>query len=80
MQNVIEPSIENLLLELKRRATEDLVTNADAFEELVDELLAEKIEWGEINEDDDVQVMREDLIARWTDVERFIRSNETERP
>jgi len=80
MDNVIEPSIENLLLELKRRAKQELVTTPDAYEELVDDLLAEKTEWGEINEDDDTQTLREDLIARWPEIEEYVREGETEQP
>jgi len=80
MENVIEPSIENLLLELKRRSREELVTNEAAYEELVDELLAEKIEWGEVHENDDNIGMREDLIARWPEVSEYIYSTETEKP
>jgi len=80
MENVIEPSTENLLLELKRRALEELVTNEAAYEELVDELVAEKIEWGEIHENDDNIGLREDLIGRWPDVLEYIHSKETEKP
>lgn len=80
MENVIEPSVENFLLELKRRAKQELVTTGDAFEELVDDLIAEKIEWGELNEDDDTQGLREDLIGRWPDVLKYVRKEETEQP
>lgn len=80
MENVTEPSIENLLLELKKRAKAELVTGEDAYEELVDDLLAEKVEWGELNEDDDTQGLREDLIGRWEDVKEYIYHSETETP
>lgn len=80
MENVVEPSIENLLLELKKRAKNELVTSEDAYEELVDDLIAEKIEWGELNEDDDIQGLREDLIGRWPDVKDYIYKSETETP
>ncbi|HLM84199.1 MAG TPA: hypothetical protein VK254_03245 [Candidatus Bathyarchaeia archaeon] len=80
MEYIIEPSIENLLLELKKRARQELVTNEGAYEELVDELIAEKIEWGEINENDDYNIMREDLIGRWPDVLEYVESKETKHP
>lgn len=80
MENVIEPSIESLLLELKKRAKQELVATEDAYEELVDELIAEKIEWGEINEDDDNVTLREDLIGRWPDVLEYVRKEETQQP
>lgn len=80
MENVTEPSIENLLLELKKRAKQELITSEDAYEELVDDLLAEKLEWGELNEDDDTQGLREDLIGRWQDVKEYIYKSETEKP
>jgi len=80
MQYTIEPSIENLLLELKKRAMAELVTTEDAYEELVDDLIAEKIEWGEINENDDYNTLREDLIGRWPDVLEYVESKETRHP
>lgn len=80
MQNIIEPSIENLLLELKRRAQRELVTTRDGYEELVDDLIAEKIEWGEINENDDYNTLREDLIGRWPDVLEYVEKGETKHP
>lgn len=80
MENIIEPSTENLLLELKRRAKQELVMTEDAYEELVDELLAEKIEWGELDEDEDVQGLREDLIGRWPDVLEYVEKSGKKRP
>ncbi len=80
MQNVIEPSAENLILELKRRAKRELVTTKDAYEELVDDLIAEKLEWGEIHEDEDTVGLREDLIGRWEDVLEYVEKSETEKP
>jgi hypothetical protein len=80
MENVIEPSIENLLRELKMRAKDELVTSEDAYEELVDDLIAEKTEWGELNEDDDTQGLREDLIGRWPEVKESVYRSETETP
>lgn len=80
MEYTIEPSIESLLLELKKRAKQELVISEDAYEELVDDLIAEKIEWGEINENDDYNTLREDLIGRWPDVLEYIGSQETKHP
>jgi len=80
MENVIEPSTENLLLELKKRARAELVTDEAAYEELVDDLIAEKIEWGEINEEDDYDTLRENLIGRWSDVLNYVEENGTKHP
>jgi hypothetical protein len=80
MENVIEPSSENLLRELKKRAKGELINTEDAYEELVDDLIAEKIEWGELHEEDDTQGLREDLIGRWPDVKEFVYRSETETP
>jgi hypothetical protein len=80
MENIIEPSIENLLLELKKRARQELVTDEAAYEELVDDLIAEKIEWGEINEEDDCNTLREDLVGRRHDVLEYVESKGTEKP
>jgi len=77
---VIEPSPENLLLELKKKAKEELVTDEAAFEELVDDLLAEKIEWGELDDNEDNIALREDLVQRWEEVEEYMRRKEVSNP
>jgi len=80
VENVIEPSPENLLLELKKKAKEELVTDEAAFEELVDDLLAEKIEWGELDDNEDNIALREDLVQRWEEVEEYMRRKEVSNP
>ncbi|MFA5925565.1 MAG: hypothetical protein WC831_01405 [Parcubacteria group bacterium] len=80
MAGVIEPSAESLLLELKKRAGQELINSQAAYEELVDELIAEKIEWGELEEDEDNIALREDLIGRWEDVSEYLRRKETINP
>ncbi|KKR44673.1 MAG: hypothetical protein UX02_C0002G0176 [Candidatus Moranbacteria bacterium GW2011_GWC1_45_18] len=77
---MIEPSPENLLLELKKKAKEELVTDEAAFEELVDDLLAEKIEWGELDDNEDNIALREDLVQRWEEVEEYMRRKEVSNP
>jgi hypothetical protein len=73
MKNIIEPSAENILLELKRRALTELVQSEAAYEELVDDLISEKIEWGELQSDEDTIGIREDLVARWPDIQEYMR-------
>lgn len=80
MQYSIEPSIENLLLELKKRALAELIMNEAAYEELVDDLIAEKIEWGELHDNGDIIGLREDLIGRWSDVLEYIQRKGTKNP
>lgn len=80
MENVVEPSVENLLLELKKRAKNELVTDTDAFKTLVDDLLDEKIEWGEIERDEDTEMIREDLISRWPEVKEYLERKGEARP
>jgi hypothetical protein len=80
MENVIEPSVENLLRELKKRARAELVQTQAAYEELIDDLIAEKIEWGEINEEDDYDTLREDLVGRWQDVLDYVEGKGTKTP
>lgn len=80
MINTIEPSAENLLLELKKRSKQELITSQAAFEELVDNLIAEKIGWGELDDEEDNIALREDLVQRWEEVEEYLRKNETSRP
>lgn len=80
MTNTIEPSAENLLLELKKRSKQELISSQAAFEELVDDLIAEKIEWGELDEEEDNVALREDLVQRWEEVEGYLRRSETAKP
>lgn len=77
MEYVIEPSMESLLLELKKRARQEFILTPDAYEELVDELIYEKLEWGEFNDHEDYMALREDLVARWPDVLGYMESQET---
>jgi hypothetical protein len=80
MINIIEPSAENLLLELKKRSRMELVTSQAEYEELIDDIIAEKIEWGELEDGEDNTALREDLVRRWEDVEEYLRKNERANP
>lgn len=80
MDYPIEPPIESLLLELKKRARAELVMTGDAYEELVDELIYEKLEWGELSDDENYISLRENLVARWPEVLEYVESQETKHP
>ncbi len=80
MRFTIEPSTQDMLRILKRRAKDELVTNGAAYEELVDDLIAEKLEWGELDQDEDTVGMREKLVQRWPEVEEHVRESAKELP
>jgi len=77
---MVELSTESLLLELKKRAKAELVTTEDAYEELVEELIYEKLEWGEFSNHENYIGLRENLVARWPEVLEYVESQETKHP
>jgi hypothetical protein len=72
--------MENLILELKRKAKGDLVTERDAYEELVDQFVSDKVDSGEISAEEDVESLKDELLQRWPEVEEYVRGSETEKP
>ena len=80
MPNIIEPSVKELLAELKKRARNNLVDSRSAYEDLVDEVINEKVEAGEIDPDEDTENLKDKLLGRWEEVEEFVRRSETTKP
>ena len=58
-------SVEDLSEEVVERARENGVASKEAWDELVEEILDEHINWGEVDIDDDVTAIREALQERW---------------
>jgi hypothetical protein len=39
---------------------------------LVDDLINEKVTWGELNSAEDIEQMKEKLLSRWEEVNNFV--------
>ena len=51
------------------RIQEEGAFDHDEFNDMVEEVLEEKIELGELSDDDDIDIFKEQLRARWPDAE-----------
>jgi hypothetical protein len=56
--------------ELKERAEATPVTSKEAWDEMADDYITEKLQIGELNVDDDTDAMIEDLKAMWPEYEK----------
>lgn len=56
--------------EIKERAEAAPVTDKEAWDEMVDDYITERLEVGELNKDDDSQGMIEQLKSMWTEYEK----------
>ncbi len=75
MEN-IEININAIFREILNRRQSDGALSYDEYVDLVDEVLEEKREHGEINDDFEFQQAHEDLLARWNTVEAGTASDE----
>ena len=55
---------------IKERAEAAPVTDKEAWDEMVDDYITERLEVGELNKDDDSQGMIEDLKTMWSEYEK----------
>jgi acetyl-CoA carboxylase alpha subunit len=78
MENIAEPTIQELLLVLKHRARENAVFSYDAYADLVDEVVNERLGYGEFDTNEDIESLKDELLQRWPEVERYIERNEIE--
>jgi len=69
-------NVEDLHTELVERAREAGVTTQEAWNEMVEEVLDEHLNWGEIDIDDDVTSIREALQSRWTQFDEGLQAGE----
>lgn len=58
-------NLEDLHQEVIERAQENGVTDEEGWKEMVEIILDEHINWGEVDIDDDVEGMRETLQEKW---------------
>jgi hypothetical protein len=56
--------------EIKERAEAAPVTNKEEWDEIVDDYIMEKLEVGELNNDDETDDMIESLKSRWSEYEK----------
>ena len=71
-------NVESLYEEVAERAREQGVASEDAWKELVEEILDERINWGEVDIDDDVTSMREALQEKWKQFEESVSGKPSE--
>lgn len=76
MVEMLSYNAEDLYSELTDRAREAGVTTQEAWNELVEEVLDEHLNWGEIDVDDDVTGLREALQEKWTEFDEKLDSGE----
>ena len=58
--------------EIKERAEAAAVTSKEAWDEMVDDYITERLEVGELNKDDETDDMIEGLKSRWSEYEKRI--------
>lgn len=63
-------NVEDLYEEVAERAREAGVASEEAWNELVEEVLDEHVNWGEVDVDDDITGLREALQEKWKQFER----------
>lgn len=56
--------------EIKEKGEAEAVTSQEAYDELCDEFINDKIDIGEIDRDDDTEGMIEKLKGRWPEYEK----------
>lgn len=71
-----EFSQESLFQELVRLAKYEHVDLFEAYSELVDSLIQEKVSYGFFSEGEDLVQLRRDLELRWPEVELILKSQE----
>jgi choline kinase len=76
MVEMLSYNIEDLFEEVSERARETGVTTEEAWNELVEEVIDEHINWGEMDIDDDVTAIREALQSKWEEFNRGLHGGE----
>lgn len=69
MENTIEPSVESLFQELRKRAQNEGISSYDEYVDLVDGLVMEKLGDGFFLQDEDLVQIKMDLAQRWPEIE-----------
>ncbi len=69
-------NLEDLLGEVTERARENGVSSQEGWNELVEEILEEHINWGEMDIDDDITTIREALQEGWVKFEEALNAGQ----
>ncbi len=64
--------VQNLFEEVKGRAISEGIQNYDEWIDLVEDLIQEKLNDGELTKDDDLLTIQKDLEMMWADVEGLV--------
>lgn len=75
MENPIEPSINSLFEELKSRVRKEGIVSFEAYMDIVDDLIMEKLDDGYFSQDEDLVQTRLDLEQRWPEIEAEIKED-----
>lgn len=65
MTEFLEFNLEQAFEEIKSRGEDQAVSTKEAYDELVEDYITEKLEVGELNVDEDTEGMIEDLKHLW---------------
>jgi hypothetical protein len=60
--------------EIINRLQDEGAFDREAYDDMVDEVLEEKVDMGELSIDDDIEVYKEQLRTRWPDAEAAFES------
>lgn len=75
MENPTEPSLNSLFEELKNQARKEGITSCEAYIDLIDELIMEKLNDGYFDQNEDLVQIRRDLEQMWPEIEAQIKED-----
>lgn len=67
----IHTTVESIFQEVLARRRQEGAFGEEAYDQFVDDILQEKMDKGELSDDDDVQEWKEQLQNRWPEVEQM---------
>ncbi|TAK04763.1 hypothetical protein EPO33_02075 [Patescibacteria group bacterium] len=66
----LEYSPEELYGAVRERAEAEGVTSQEQWDDMVEVVLNEKVDWAEVEDDDNISQLRDDLRSRYADYKR----------
>lgn len=70
MTEFLDFNLNDAYNQIKEQAEASAITKKEAWDEMVDDYITERLEVGELNVDDDTDAMIEDLKAMWPEYEK----------
>lgn len=64
-------NLESVFQEVLRRRKEQAAYDKEAYDQIVEDVLDEKLDRGELDDDNDIQEWKEQLQNRWIEVEQL---------